>query len=428
MSVGLFSAPRPADPVNVSTSEEAVVCAVLRQPDCLREVAQIITPADFRDPTMGALYGLVVAMKAASEPVDLAALSGKCETRGAPYPERGHLRALFATIVTTEHVGYHAKTVLTGAIGRRLQQAAVRTYQSVERGEDPALTSSKAASEFAEIRDGNTGDGFDMKTLGELLAGSDDYDWLIPGLFERQDRLMLTGTEGSGKTYFVRQLCILAAAGINPVTFDQIDPVRVSVIDVENTERQWIRTTRGLAARAKRFGSADPSETLQIKCAGRLDITSPAHLGAVHRVIDEHRPDILAIGPLYKLVPGAINTDDDAAPLIAALDSIRDRGVSLVMEAHAGHSQGGNGERNLRPRGSSALLGWPEFGYGLAPIPPEEGENDPAVTYARLGKWRGDRDQRAWPAKLMRGTSSWPWIDADMDSEGWMRHSDRRMV
>ncbi|MBK0297059.1 hypothetical protein IAE22_34985, partial [Bacillus sp. S34] len=77
------------------------------------------------------------------------------------------------------------------------------------------------------------------------------------------------------------------------------------------------------------------------------------------------RPDVLFIGPLYRLIPRAINSDDDAAPLLAALDTLRDRGLAMVIEAHAGHAVGHGGERDLRPRGSAALLGWPEFGLGL---------------------------------------------------------------
>ena len=73
---------------------------------------------------------------------------------------------------------------------------------------------------------------------------------------------------------------------------------------------------------------------------------------------------ILAIGPLSRLVPRALQTDDEAAPVLAALDTIRDRDIALLIEAHAGHTVGKGGQRDLRPRGSSALLGWPGLGVG----------------------------------------------------------------
>jgi hypothetical protein len=110
------------------------------------------------------------------------------------------------------------------------------------------------------------------------------------------------------------------------------------------------------------------------------------------------------IGPLYKLIPRAINSDDDAAPMLTALGSLRARGLALVMEAHAGHATTAGGQRDLRPRGSSALMGWAESGLGIALDRDESNQ-------ARLVRWRGDRDQRDWPRDIVRG-GEWPWIDA----------------
>jgi replicative DNA helicase len=130
----------------------------------------------------------------------------------------------------------------------------------------------------------------------------------------------------------------------------------------------------------------------------------------VHRLIDKHEPDLMLIGPLYRLIPRAINSDDDAAPLLAALDTIRDRGIAMLIEAHAGHAANPKGERDMRPRGSAALMGWPEFGYGLR-------LNRKNPLHVDMVRWRGDRDARGWPAKLGRsnveGGQRWPWRPVD---------------
>lgn len=44
--------------------------------------------------------------------------------------------------------------------------------------------------------------GLQPLPLDEVLAVPDSQNWLIPGLLERRDRLVLTGSEGSGKSYF----------------------------------------------------------------------------------------------------------------------------------------------------------------------------------------------------------------------------------
>lgn len=244
------------------------------------------------------------------------------------------------------------------------------------------------------------------KYLDEILTITDQPEWLIPGLLERRDRLVLTGGEGAGKSFFSRQLAISAAAGVHPFHNEQIEPVRVLAIDAENSEVQWARNARYMTTMARQYGVTDPGKRVLVSAGTRLDLTRQADLDQVHKLMDSHRPDLVYIGPLYKLVPSAINSDDDAAPLIVALDSLRERGVALVMEAHAGHGKALGGERDLRPRGSSALLGWPEFGLGLRPI--EDDDTMVAVVH-----WRGDRDERHWPKHLRRGVpGEMPWMPA----------------
>ena len=242
------------------------------------------------------------------------------------------------------------------------------------------------------------------KKLDELLKMNVTYDWVVPDLLERKDRLIVTGGEGSGKSYLLRQMAVMMASGMHPFDKDrQIEPLRVAVVDAENTEQQWARSAKYVTNLGQRLGKGNPRENVLVAAGTRLDFTKPADVNEVHKMIDKHKPDVLYIGPLYKLVPKEISTDDDAAPLIVALDSLRERGVVLLMEAHAGHAKGIGGERDMRPRGSSALLGWPEFGYGL-----QQQLNDGDIF--KFGKWRGDRDKREWPTFLRRGfEGELPW-------------------
>jgi RecA-family ATPase len=192
-----------------------------------------------------------------------------------------------------------------------------------------------------------------VKTLRQVLLGVDTYDWVIPNFLERMERLVFTGGEGVGKTTLCRQIVVLAAAGIHPLTFQPMPPVRVLVVDAENSEKQWRRGVSWMAKTAAREGSVDPTDRIFIKAGKRIDITRGTELAKIHRYIDEYKPDIVYIGPIYKLVPGSLNSDEDAAKLIVALDSLRERNVALIMEAHAGKKTDFGGLRNLEPRGSS---------------------------------------------------------------------------
>jgi replicative DNA helicase len=265
---------------------------------------------------------------------------------------------------------------------------------------DPGLTLSNGINQLRDVQGAHELKKFSVTTLGDILATEDSYDWVVPGLLEKRDRLLVTGGEGSGKSTLVRQLAILSAAGLHPFNFTPINPINVLVVDAENSESQWRRASRGVAKQAKLYGSHDPGD-IRISCTPRMDLTRDADLAQVHKLLDDSPADVVVIGPLYRLISKAINSDDDAAPLLAALDTIRDRGCSLLIEAHAGHSLTQGGERDLRPRGSSQLMGWPEFGLGLRL--PKVGTEVFEVT-----RWRGDRDRREFPTGLTKG-GDWPW-------------------
>lgn len=305
-----------------------------------------------------------------------------------------------------DNVGEYARIVRNWAIKRRLFDAAAKVQQvALNPATNAQGLAASVATNFARLRDSGIVEDVEAVTLGELLTEADDEpDWLIPGLLERRDRLMLTGEEGLGKSYLLRQIAVMAAAGLDP--FDpsrRIPPVKAMIVDCENTQRQVRRKVRPVVEFAARHGQTRP-DMMPLLCSSRIDITRDKDLARLHFEFDAWQPELLVIGPLYRLVPRALQTDDEAAPVLAALDTIRDRGIALLIEAHAGHALKGS-HRDLRPRGSSALLGWPEFGYGMRTV---------ASGYADLVPWRGDRDERDWPGRVRHCHERIRWIPVDM--------------
>ncbi|HEY8700942.1 MAG TPA: AAA family ATPase [Arthrobacter sp.] len=382
-------------------AEHYLIGACLLSADTIRFAEAIVSHADFYRPQLGDAFTVMSEMRNAGDPIEPYTVSVRLKQRGTLGLD---FETLFKYMEATrsEHtVDFYAKQVREDSVKRALMYAGQRLMQQAGTdGIPPAKVLSDALEGLRSIRENTPGQGITSKKLSEILAVTEDHDWVVPGLFERGDRMIITGFEGFGKSTWIRQMAIQFAAGINPITMDHIEPLRVQVVDVENTEGQWRKEVRGMTRMAKEYGVADP-ENLDLACHGRIDLTKDAALGAVHHLLDKNRPDILFIGPIYKMVPNGINNDDDAAPLITALDSLRDRGVVLVME---GHSPKGSGQnvRDLSPRGSAALMGWPEFGFGLGP----ESETSDAATIQR---WRGDRNRGTdWPKRLERG-GPFPW-------------------
>jgi hypothetical protein len=403
-------------------AERAVVSEIVYNPAAVREASAHVMGRDFADTRLGRLFDLIVGMVTAGGTTTVTPSTVLAETlkrRNEAIRDKSgrnpwlalpdHVE--FAELVGggTASVAADANVIREAAEGRALAKFGRRVTHAAESDTDKAQLAALVVEEAKRIRDGWRTTGLDFRTLADVIADEalGEYDWLIPGLLERGDRLVLTGGEGGGKSTMLRQLALCAAAGVQPFTADTFKPCKVMVIDAENSYRQWHRKARGVVLAVERLTGENPAEHINLACTGRQDITKARDLGNIHAALDDYEPDLLLIGPLYKLLPGAINNDTDAAPLITALDGIRERGITLLMEAHAGKGESGSGERHWAPRGSSALMGWPEFGLGLAPD-----ADNPSIAHVR--RWRGDRDERDWPRRIRRG-GVLPWTNDATD-------------
>lgn len=385
------------------TPEELVIGSCLLTPDSVRFASSILEPEDFRSKQHADLFRAIVELAKAGEPVEPFSVWTKAEELGARGINMVDLHTMLEQTGSSASISFYADQVKEAASRRHLAAIATKLMREASDETYHPSQAAQAATEAIKNIQAGTSHRMTTKTLEEILAVHEDHDWLIPGLLERGDRLVLTGFEGGGKTTWIRQLIICMAAGIHPTTLNMIpNTLKALVVDAENTEAQWRSQVRGMTYNARKYSGFDPAPNIHIHAKGRIDITKDATLGEVHRLVDEHQPDVLAIGPLYKMVSTGINNDQEAAPLIMALDSLRDRGLTLIMEGHASKGNSQNATRDLAPRGSAALMGWPEFGFGLHPDP-----NNPHMTI--VTKWRGDREAgREWPKELWRG-GTFPW-------------------
>jgi hypothetical protein len=261
------------------------------------------------------------------------------------------------------------------------------------------------------------GEGVDADPRDLLDAPEPEYNWKIRDLIEALDRVFLTGGEGDGKTTLLRQIGIQAAAGIHPFTLDDIYPLRVVLVDLENSVAQSRRAFRPLAI------------TVGDRLARRqlIPIIEPSGIDLLHRHgvdwlterVDRNEPDLLIVGPVYKLANGDPTSEEVAKAVSAVLDDIRTTyQCAIIIEGHSPY--GTSGKRPIRPYGASLWSRWPEFGLHLS----KQGQ---------LLHWRGARDERAWPAALKRG-GEWPWTpEADQRAVTFARiveevHANQRRL
>ena len=229
---------------------------------------------------------------------------------------------------------------------------------------------------------------------------SDAYDWVIPQLIEKGERVIVVAAEGVGKTMLARQIALCSAAGLHPFTMSKIAPIRTLTVDLENPERIIRRTSKQIMGAALHYGHVKKADAqLLIKPAG-LDLLKASDRAILEEAIEQAKPQLLIMGPLYKsfIDPGGRTSESVAIEVAKYLDTLRDvYGCAMWLEHHAplGSSIGG---RDLRPFGSAVWSRWPEFGLSLTP--------DPTSTEGYVydvKHFRGARDLRQFPTKMRRG-------------------------
>ena len=227
------------------------------------------------------------------------------------------------------------------------------------------------------------------------------YEWIIPGLLEKQERVIVVAAEGVGKTMLARQVAICSAAGVHPFTFQPMQPITTLMIDLENPERIIQRTSNNIMREAVKMSKTKKIDAhLYIQPAG-LDLTSSRDRAVIERLCEQIKPQLIVLGPLYKAyVDNGTRTSEALAVEVAKfLDRIRDiYGCAFWLEHHAPLGTSSS-SRELRPFGSSVWSRWPEFGISLTP--------DPIALDGyvyEVNHFRGARDNRAWPIRMKRAT------------------------
>ena len=402
---------------------------MMLSPAAAAECLQVLASADFYRGPHQHVFEAIAAIVRSGGTADPVTVKARLEEAGVlrAAGEAPYLHTLVASVPSVTNAGHYARIVRGHAVRRRLLMSGRRIVQMAsDDGADPHGLAERAVREVEAAREAGAGDDFTTPTAAEFLDVPDDadsYDWVIPGLLERGDRMVITGTEGLGKTQLLLQIGVTAAAGIHPFTHKPCVPRRVLYIDCENGASYIRRRLRPLTLAAAQSGYPVPrmSMFIEVRPEG-LDLALERDLSRLLRMTSIISPDLVILGPLYRLAPRALNSDDEAAPVISALNMLRARGACILLEAHAGHALGTGGVRDLRPRGSSAFLGWPEFGYGLRPAQHPDARKRRLVDVV---PWRGDRDERDWP-EMLAGGGTWPWsayVSDSGDSSPWTPHS-----
>lgn len=410
---------------NISRQQSIIGAAIIGAD--AHEAFLQLTEADFTSNADRILAGIVRDMIRSRRPIDATLVAAEVAARGQTSQLPGgsaYVHELYSAAPPPVMAASYAHLIRA--------ETQVRMHAELSAQMSHKLASEQAVDSLGEllrwrqeqearIPDRLDTENADADLLSTLMAEPDKpEDWIVPGLLERGDRVVITGHEGHGKTVVMRQIVACLAAGIHPWTGRPFgEGLRVLQLDVENSRPQTRRGYEMVQRIIRRLPQGwARNVTIKVRNEG-IDLLG-RDAGYLHQIASKCSPDVIVAGPVYKMMPaGDSNEGRDTGALQAVLDDVRVRHNAALILEH--HPPLGNaiGRRTVRPVGSSLWLRWPEIGIGLAEHEeqltqerPDRSESHPDhPEWLDVARWRPPREDRDWPHEIRWGAiGELPWV------------------
>jgi replicative DNA helicase len=382
------------------------------------DVTEWIDPGDHARGAHRVIHDAIMQLHLSGQPHDPVAVAGYLDQ----HPELGrsgprdYLHTLIASVPASVNGGHYAQTVQQLAVLREWQVTGSQIIQAASARDGAALAelADHIDDVVGRVRElASRGSADDVMTAA-MFAGSrrDLRPPVIEHLLDHEDRLVLVGTPGEGKTTVLHQMAFAKGAGVHPFRSTvEIPAGRALIIDLENRPGVLARKFDGMLTTAAAVGGDwDPSHVKVWSRRSGLDLRNPPDQAKLAQVLRKVQPDFVVAGPINKMLleDGSTGGHQQVARW---WDRMQERlGFALALEHHPPLKQGPQKKREIRPSGSAVWEQWPEFGFVLEPA----GTSLPAGAML-LSRHRGDREAgRDWPVRIERRTlmqgEGWPWI------------------
>jgi replicative DNA helicase len=378
-----------------SDAEKAILGGILTYHDAVADAAADLSPGDFYSTAHGAVWGAFLNLhKNGVKKIDVVTL----------------LEASNNVLTVDQLLDYQINSavfsrkqvelVIKHAAAREMIAESNNIVRDLIDGADPYESAVEMERFVSRLGTASTAVEQEALTILELSDNAEAIaPVVIPGLCNRDYRTVVVAEEGAGKSLLLRVIAQSTAQGVHPFSHRNIEPKRTLVVDLENPAQAILDTSMDFEMlMMERSLDYDPERFRIWRKPGGINIRRLADRAALQREIAYHRPELVCIGPIYKMYArtSGESYEDSADDAMRVLDELRTKyEFALYMEHHAAKGKSGEG-RDLAPMGSQRWMAWPEIGISLY-----KDKVDP--TSFDVKRFRGDRLSGVrWPDRIVR--------------------------
>lgn len=231
-------------PPQALSAEQAVLGAILLDPDAIHRVVDLVRAEDFYQEAHRLIYETMLTLDDAGMPIDIITVTESLRRAGLLERAGGasYVVALADVVPTTAHVEHYARLVAEKALLRTLIQAATRIREmGYEADRDPRHLLGEAERLIMDLAQDKAGSAFSSlkevleavlshveevyRAQGEMLGlptGFTDLDRLLSGLWP-QDLIILASRPSMGKTSLALSIALNVARKGTPVGFFSLE-------------------------------------------------------------------------------------------------------------------------------------------------------------------------------------------------------------
>lgn len=262
-------------------------------------------------------------------------------------------------------------------------------------------------TQIESLRESNHNHKEEIATKIEELAALEipQIDWLVEPIVERFGYTLIGAQKGVGKSLFVTQLALYAASGMSPFLNDGIrlfKPLNVLLVQQEVSlpgmkDRLFKMRSEKLFETEGRFRQITTTGTWWNLSNKKEDYQR------LIRLIEEYKPDILILDPLYTFYPKELNTSGDISPMMEILAELKTNfNLGLIVVHHFSNKEDPDSQKTPVGRfmGHSMIANSADVTIGLDFLHPKYRQQNLPLAFQNYIMVEITTRHGEWPARF----------------------------